>query len=335
MSNLTAPEQEEKKLCRTLVSFLAKHHPKGSPLLVALSGGLDSQVLYEAASRVAARQKIPLHVAHIDHSWRASSKEEAEKLKAYVESRGHVFHLKTLQSPEGKGNLEALGRQERLHFFQEVLATIQGDGVLVAHHADDQAESVLKRFLEGAPPTRLAGMSPVTVVEGVTLWRPFLAICKPTLAICAKKWHLEPIEDATNSDTKFLRARLRQNLLPDLEESFGKKVKSNLCYFGAHMQELAAFVDEQIAPYLQQGLVITEEQVILDLSKSCPATPFLVKELLRYFAAAASITLSRERLESLASQILLDRANKTCVVSGKMLYLHRRRIATQRHCTTP
>ncbi len=326
MSNLNVVGREAKKVCRSLVSFLAKHHPQRTPLLVALSGGVDSQVLYEAISRIAVARKAPLHVAHLDHSWRPSSQQEAARLKAYVESRGHTFHLKTLQPPHETSNLEALGRKERLRFFQEVLEKIQGHGVLVAHHADDQAESVLKRFLEGASSTRLSGMTPIATVEGVPLWRPFLDISKQTLAACALHWQLHPIEDTTNRDTKFLRARLREDVLPHLEESFGKKVKGNLCSFGTHMQELTTFVQEQVAPYLEDGLVTTQEEVILDLSIRCPTSPFLIKEVLRRFAQIGSITLSRQMIETLASWILLDRANKACVVSGKMLYLHRRRI---------
>src|SRR5258708_5164832 len=125
-------------------SFFITHNLTEKPLLLALSGGPDSMALFYQLLDL----NHPFQVAHVDHGWRAESSQEGAILEELCREKKIALHLRKLKL-EG-ANLEDLSRKARLLFFQEVCSKEKLEGVLLAHHADDQAETVLKRVLEGA-----------------------------------------------------------------------------------------------------------------------------------------------------------------------------------------
>lgn len=186
----------------------------------------------------------PLIGAHLDHGWRPESREEALRVVQWAESLGVRCHLG--QAERMEGNLEEAGRKARLAFFQRVAQEEGAEAVLLAHHASDQAETVVKRLLEGAPLQKLGGMGSCTAVEGMALWRPLLGTSRKEIEQYAARFGLDPIDDPTNRDPKFLRARLRTRLLPLLTEELGKEVVSNLCLLGERIRSLSEYLDMRV-----------------------------------------------------------------------------------------
>ncbi len=214
-----------------LRDFLSVHHSSGRPLVVGVSGGSDSLTLLFSCCELG----VEVHVAHLDHGWREESAEEAGALEQLVkEKTGYPFHSRRVEPADR--NLEAEGRGERLAFFRDVCAEVGAEAVMLGHHADDQAETVFKRVLEGAPLHKLGGMGPVSVVEGVTLWRPFLGLPRKALKC-------EPlVDDPSNRDPRFQRSMLRHEVLPRL----GRGVCGTLGRLGSESRELANYLDEQV-----------------------------------------------------------------------------------------
>ena len=123
-----------------------------------------------------ARQFFPLnlHVAHVDHGLRESSHTEAHYLQSNI---ALPFHTTRLQAPPNS-NIEDWAREERYTYFRSVIKAIDGQALVVAHHLNDQAETVFKRVLEGANLTKLSGLQSVSHRFGMTVWRPLLGIAK-------------------------------------------------------------------------------------------------------------------------------------------------------------
>ena len=145
------------KIKQELRRFLRAHYSQGRELLLALSGGPDSQALFHLLVEF----RYPFRVAHVDHAWRPESAKEAKALEELCRQHKIPFHLKTLNPDEMQGNLEDACRQERLSYFQELSTQWNCQAVVLGHHADDQAETVLKRLFEGASLEKLAGIRSV------------------------------------------------------------------------------------------------------------------------------------------------------------------------------
>ena len=155
-----------------LRQFLHVHWDGHSPLLLGYSGGPDSKVLLYALLELGVHS---LHVAHIDHGWREESGGEVLLLQHEIEALRLPFHTTRLVAPVK--NKEALAREERFSFFSTLFHKISAQALLLAHHRDDQVETVLKRILEGAHLPFLTGIESISQRKVMTIWRPLLS-CK-------------------------------------------------------------------------------------------------------------------------------------------------------------
>lgn len=183
---------------------------------VGVSGGADSVALL---SLLRAREDLQLTVAHLDHETRAGA---SALDAAFVRELCDGWHLPcvcaTLSSVEQKlparppKNLSARYRLARLAWFGQVVRSCKLEGVILAHHRDDQAETIFHRLLRGAPPSGLAGMAGGTTLCGVTVLRPLLAVPRLTLRqhlhVVGQPWR----EDASNASPHYARNRIRQLL---------------------------------------------------------------------------------------------------------------------------
>lgn len=196
--------------------------------MVGYSGGPDSKALLYALIECGVRPDI----VHVDHGWREESRSEAEILKKEAEGLGCRFFSTRLHIEKK----EDAARQGRYSFFRSVYKEHQA--LLLAHHGDDLAETVLKRVFEGAHLENLGGMEEVSQQQGMVIWRPFLKLKKNELHQFLEDKGLSYFVDATNFDPTYLRSRMRGKILPWLEEAFGKKVTDNLILLSERSHEL-------------------------------------------------------------------------------------------------
>lgn len=313
-------------MIQQVVKFFKEYRKTDRPLLLAFSGGPDSLALLRLL--VECRERLPLTfaVAHVDHGWRAESNEEAAQIALMVDELKVPFHVTKLDPKQMAGNLEAACREARLQFFAALCKEHEYEAVLLAHHADDQAETVLKRTLEGVTLPYLSALSLESHIYGMKVWRPLLAISKDNLLHWLGQRGLKGFDDATNRDPKFLRARLRTQVLPALSEMFGKEVSSGLCAIGMEAGELRSYLDERVAVYLK-NIVNGSKGYSLDLNEQCPDSLFELKYLLRQFCKTGSFILRRDCIGQAARFVQQKTANK-CFQAGsgstlRTLYIDR------------
>lgn len=188
----------------------------GERVVVAVSGGPDSTALLDALARLAPPRRLDLHVAHVDHGLREGSAAEAEAVGALAMSRGLPFHALRVDVDAAGGSLQDRARTARHAALRGLAAELEATAIALGHTADDQAETVLMRALQGATPRSLRAMSPR---DGM-LARPLLRLWRvQTVAYCAALG-LPVLDDPANADPRFLRSRVRHQVLPLLEEVF-------------------------------------------------------------------------------------------------------------------
>lgn len=200
------------------------------PVVVGVSGGVDSVVLLHALAQLAPLWRLHLHVAHVDHGLRPSSAQDAAFVRDLARQLGTPFHLVRLDAaalqadPSG---LEAAARRARYRFLcaiaHDVTPSDEVPIVAVAHHAEDQAETVLLRLIQGSGVEGLAGMRPVTFLDDpalaarpVRLVRPLLQASRTQIVQYAQRHLLTWREDESNLDPQRPRNLLRHQVMPAL-----------------------------------------------------------------------------------------------------------------------
>jgi tRNA(Ile)-lysidine synthase len=181
----------------------------GTRIVLGVSGGIDSSALLHVLARLRARFDFELAAHGVDHGLRAEASAELEIARELARGLTVPFATTKLALPQG-GNLQARARQAR---YEALLrqADAFGDGlVATAHHADDRAETVLLRLLRGAG---IAGLAVLPARAG-RLLRPMVRASRADVALHAKRHGVGYAEDPSNRDSRFLRVRIRRELLP-------------------------------------------------------------------------------------------------------------------------
>jgi tRNA(Ile)-lysidine synthase len=211
---------------------------------VAVSGGADSVALLLLLLELRERLGIVLSVVHFNHQLRGKASDADEAFVAKLAAKhGLEFHSASVhvakKAKKERANLEDVARRARYGYFRSLVESGVCGRIAVAHTADDQAETVLAHLLRGTGLTGLGGIHPVA---GPVV-RPLLGIRRGELRrfLQARKqtWR----EDATNRDTKRMRARIRKKLLPLLEKQFQPAIVEHLATLAELAREDEAFLD--------------------------------------------------------------------------------------------
>ena len=193
---------------------------RGRRLLIALSGGADSVALAVLLAEVREEYRLTLLAAHVDHGIRPDSPEDAEFCRTLCRQLDIPFYCARLDVPaEARRRREGLEsaarwlRYEQLRRFRDALGA---DLIALAHHMDDQAETVLMHLCRGAGTGGMAGMRPLTG----DLWRPLLGCRKAELVDYLRGKGLAWREDTTNAVADNPRNAIRLHALPELEKCY-------------------------------------------------------------------------------------------------------------------
>ena len=215
--------------------------PAGSPLVVAVSGGRDSMVLWDLLALAGA---WPLTIWHLDHGLRPDTIADADAIRAlarrHVEEGLASVRVMMESVVLGEVGAEAAGRRHRYRRLTAIAGQVHASAVVTAHHQDDQAETVLLNVLRGADLTGRAGIAPRRPLAiGIDLLRPLLGQSRACLAAHAHRRGLPWHEDSTNGDPSWERNRIRLQVLPTLEQGVPGTTQTLLALAQAAQQQLA------------------------------------------------------------------------------------------------
>lgn len=207
---------------RETLRFLGGHaHPGIRRYVVACSGGMDSVVLLHVLAGLPAGLRRDLRIIHVHHGLNPLADAWAEHVRELASAVEADFVLCRVRV-DAAGSLEAAAREARYRALSGCLSA--GDVLITAHHADDQAETVLLRLLRGSGLPGLGGMRPVAVVPfsggSHPLWRPFLSVSRRQIGQYAAAHGLRWVEDGSNRDTRHARNLLRHRVMPVLDQAW-------------------------------------------------------------------------------------------------------------------
>ena len=202
---------------------LHKLFPEHSRILIACSGGPDSIALLHLLQDIAAHRhtKYKLGIAIVDHSIRPESKAEVLWLRNQVDVLGLSFYTTAFDVPTLSKDLklseETVGRRVRYQWLNEIAHSEGYDYIAVAHHKDDQAESILAHLIRGTGLNGLTGMAVVSHDYDIPVIRPLLDVTKAELLAYLADRKLTYCIDSTNDDIRYQRNRIRHRIIPELE----------------------------------------------------------------------------------------------------------------------
>ena len=251
---------------------------------VGFSGGLDSSVLlYLSYLAFANNINYKVYAVYINHGvnnnadyWQQHCQTICKKLN--IEFKAIKININPEQIKEF--GLEAALRIGRMKIWHQLLAP--QDTLLLAHHLNDQAETVFLRLLRGTGLTGLGAIHPVNYFDKIKVIRPLLHFTRQELEYFAKQHDLSYITDDSNYDQKFTRNFLRQEVFPKLITAWPKCI-NNIGRTVKHLQRADLFIKHQASIALLQCYKNLKFKNILIISTLLKYDPFLQTEILRMF----------------------------------------------------
>lgn len=256
---------------------------------IGLSGGIDSVVLLDLFAKLRAIKPLHLSAIHVNHNlsphasyWQQFCIELCQKYAIPLISQNV-----SVEKIGGQG-LENSARKIR---YQEYAKT-NADVIVLAHHQDDQIETMLSQIMRGSDVHNSAGMLTIKQRSQQLFWRPLLNIAKSSIYNYAQENQLQHIEDESNKDNKFLRNFIRNNILPQLEQ-FDQDIKKKLSKTVSELQYLTALSDELANLDYQNIFEVTTQT--LNRQKFIQLSPLRQHNVLTYYIQQNNIALPSQR----------------------------------------
>jgi tRNA(Ile)-lysidine synthase len=225
----------------------------GARILVAVSGGADSVCLFHVLHDLG----YTIEAAHLDHQTRAgASAADAAFVLALCERQGVRLHAESraveAEAETSPLSFEEYARNVRYQFLTDVAEHADCAIVATGHHADDQAETVLMRVLRGTSPGGLAGIPPVRMIGSTRIIRPLIDCTHGEILAYLDARGIAHRIDDSNTDTRYLRNRIRHELIPSLTSEYNPRLSEALTRLAEVQRAENELLDEAAAEFLNR-----------------------------------------------------------------------------------
>jgi len=293
-------------LLSTFQAYIKQHRlfNANDKLLLAVSGGVDSIVLADLCHRAG----LAFEIAHVNFQLRGEESDADEKwVEQLAMQYGVSFHVKrfdtqTVANQKGN-NIQIAARQLRYDWFNELIAADAGTSlkyVLTAHHASDNAETVLMHFLKGTGIRGLKGMTPVASGIGGHVVRPLLFATRRQIEDYARAQHLQWREDASNASDYYTRNVIRNEWLPMIQKHI-PEVEENLLDNIKRLSQTATIYEDTVNKWLRKVLIKKGNEIhipVLRLKHSMAPDTFLYEMINPYGFNSRQLATAMSLLEA-------------------------------------
>jgi len=229
-------------------------------VVLGVSGGADSVFLLHVMQQLSREMEISLSVVHVNHGIREEDAvEDALFVKQLCEEYEIDFHLFEDDVPalarEWGMSEEEAGRKIRYQHFYDVAKEQGATKIATAHHQGDQVETILFHLIRGSKLAGMRGMAPITVVkeQGLELIRPMLTISKNEILEWLREHSYTWREDVTNQDNRYARNKLRNEVIPLLEE-INERSAEHIIEFAQNASIWQEYAQQQVARYWTENI---------------------------------------------------------------------------------
>lgn len=259
------------KLLRTVEQTVTTYgmlKPRDS-VLVGVSGGPDSVALFHVLLTLVSRFSLSLGVAHLNHCLRQNDSDKDAEFVASLAGRFdipfyvHKADVRRYQL-ENKLSLEEAARRVRHTFLNKEAEKNRFNKIALGHHFDDNAELVLMNLFRGSGPLGISGIPPVR--DGKII-RPLIQSSRSQIIAFLNQNGLKYISDTSNRDTRFLRNRIRHDLIPLLKTSYNPKISQSLNRLASIIRSEEEWIEDVIHPLFEKAAInIQDGQIALSVS---------------------------------------------------------------------
>ena len=287
-------------------------------ILLACSTGVDSMVLLDLLQKSLNPNQII--IAHINHQKRTQANIE----EAYIQNFAKANKMKcyTIKLPHYEGNnFQNWARKKRYEFFLDVANKENITSILLAHHADDNIETILLRILRSSSLEGYAGIKEYADYQGLTIYRPLLNFSKDEIIHYAKTYNLTYFDDASNFEDDYTRNRIRHYIVPILKKENPALVKAIHSY-STTLLESSKFIKNYETNFIKKQQVVYNNNdyfAKINLDEFFKETPFLQMQIL--FRILKPFSLSKECIMETIKQLQSFKPNIVKKVNPHLLMI--------------
>lgn len=254
-------------------------------LWVGFSGGVDSRVLLEIT--VQDNKNNNVGAIHVNHNLHPNSSKWQDHCQDICDNLNIKLEIINVEVDGRKIGVEAAARDARFVAFAGLVGI--NDTLLLAHHKQDQAETVLLRLLRGTGVKGLAGMKPITKINNMTVVRPLLNVSKQEIIDFATKNNLTWLEDPSNMENKFDRNYIRNNIMPAIVKRWPQGVDS-IARAATHCQDINIFLENEVKK------LYDDSNDVLNIEKLLQLNNIMQKMLIRYWLGKLNCKMPSAKL---------------------------------------
>lgn len=243
-----------------------------SYVVVGVSSGPDSMCLLNLLEK----KTNNIIVCHINHNVRKESNTEEEYLRNYCKEHNLIFEsMKITEYKEN--NFENEARKKRYHFYEEILSKYHANKLFLAHHGDDQIETILMKIVRGSNLEGYAGIKEISNLNNYQIIRPLLKVTKEDIINYNKSHNITYFIDSSNTNTDYTRNRYRKKILPLLKEEDKEVHKKFLKYSNTLLE-----YDNYIKYLVKKNITNIYKNNIINIDNLLKLDNFLIKNTLYY-----------------------------------------------------
>ena len=269
-------QREKKTLIHKVLNTIKKYHliETGDILVLGVSGGPDSITMLDILLKIKQTKKISFDfvVAHVNHMIREEAKEDEEYVKEYCIKNDIEFYGKSIDVQKiantNKISTEEAGRNARYEFFDEILQKINGNKIAIAHNKNDKVETMIMNELRGCGIQGLKGIEPM---RGRYI-RPLIECERKEIEEYCMENHIEPRIDKTNFENIYTRNKIRNIVIPYIEQEFNPNIIETMDRLSGLIIEQEEHIQKQVADVykemvLEEKIDSDDQYILLDLRK--------------------------------------------------------------------
>ena len=242
----------------------------GDKLVLAVSGGPDSLAMLNVLLDIRKSERLDFEfvVAHVNHMIRKEAVDDEKFVKGFCEKNNILCFVKKVDIPkiskDKKIGTEEAGRYARYEFFDEVLDNTNSNKIAIAHNKNDKVETILMNLLRGSG---VSGLKGIEYIKNGKYIRPLLDCTRKEIEDYCYKENLNPRIDKTNFDNTYTRNKVRNVVIPYVQQEFNPNIIETLNRLSELVKEEENYVDEQVEKAYNE--MVIEEKLMDYVIKLC------------------------------------------------------------------